>query len=471
MKKDKTKGFNRQGRFTLTKESFTKRSKSKEELDELYITHCIDLKNTLKFEKSKEKDRNRMLKRCEICKDFINKKMFVYCCYCQDAYHRYCVTSSINNGDNNFMCTKCVEDNKKKFKQLTVDFLFLNKKTMRKPIEISQCNKCNKDIEDNGMTFNCEKCHLVFHKICFNQPNDKSASMKIVCSDCEMKISSVLKTTHIIDYFTNSKIVKNTSIKDMNKANNKNNETTTNGKSDNNADVELLYKISKEILIEKPKQNEGHIKLPKPLSQKKKDLLMKSLFRALTVKEITFNDDLVFLDSDCPKEMNNAYYEPGIPKISDYNKKIYYLFKEKSRIGEYAPVEVIDDPIQRFIVKAFDDIPMNTIISEYTGEVTLLRKKIFDNNDSIMELIKTPSSNLSIVICPEQYGNLARFISGINNHDKKLKKKQNVYSLRYNIDGTVHILLLALRNIKRGKILYYDYNAGGYDEYPTEHFI
>ena len=114
---------------------------------------------------------------------------------------------------------------------------------------------------------------------------------------------------------------------------------------------------------------------------------------------------------------------------------------------------------------------MNTIICEYTGEVTLLRKKIFDKNDSIMELIRTPSSDTSLVICPEKFGNLARFLSGVNNFDQNLKKKQNVNSLRMSIDGTVHILLIAKRNIKKGEILYYDYNAGGYNQYPTQNFV
>lgn len=461
MKRDKTKSFDRQGRFTFTNGSLTIRSKSKEELDELYISHCIDLKNTFKLAKSKEKDRNKILKRCEVCKDFINKNKYIYCHYCQDAYHSYCCTqSSIQLNADCFMCAKCVEENKKKFKQLTVDSLFLNKKRMKETIELPQCFKCKDDIEDdNEKAITCEKCHLIFHKTCFDQSNNKSGSkiVKIICSDCEMKIINVVKTTKISDYFTQTKTIKNTTIKDKKKI--------------GDGEVELLEKISKEIFIKKPNQNEGHFKLPKPLSQTRKDLVMKSLFRALTVKGITFNDDLVFLDPDCPKEMNNAYHEPMIIKISDYNKKIYYAFKEKSRKGEYAPVEVIDDPIQRFIVRAFDDIPMNTIITEYTGEVTLLRKIIFDSNDSIMELIRTPSSSLSIVICPEQYGNLGRFISGINNQDKKLKRKQNVYSLRYNIDGSVHILLLAMRYIKQGEILYYDYNAGGFDEYPTDHFI
>lgn len=88
-----------------------------------------------------------------------------------------------------------------------------------------------------------------------------------------------------------------------------------------------------------------------------------------------------------------------------------------------------------------------------------------------MDLIRTPSSNTSLVICPEKNSNLARFISGINNSDKNSKKKQNVSSIRYNIDGQVHILLYAFRNIKKGEILYYDYNAGGYGGYPTDNFV
>lgn len=88
-----------------------------------------------------------------------------------------------------------------------------------------------------------------------------------------------------------------------------------------------------------------------------------------------------------------------------------------------------------------------------------------------MELIHTPSSSTSLVICPDKFGNLARFISGINNHNDKSMKKQNVQSVRFDVDGQVHVLLYALRQIKKNEILYYDYNAGGFDNYPTKDFI
>ena len=90
--------------------------------------------------------------------------------------------------------------------------------------------------------------------------------------------------------------------------------------------------------------------------------------------------------------------------------------------------------IQGFIVKAIEDIPVLTLLCEYSGEVHFSRKKLFDNNDSIMDLIRTPFSSTSLVIAPETRGNIARFLSGINNNDKN-KKKQNVNSLRLDING------------------------------------
>ena len=114
---------------------------------------------------------------------------------------------------------------------------------------------------------------------------------------------------------------------------------------------------------------------------------------------------------------------------------------------------------------------MLTLLCEYSGEVFLSRDKLFDSNDSIMELLKTSSSSTSLVIYPATRANIARFISGINNYDKLGLKKQNVLSIRYDIDGQVHVLLYASKTIKKGEVLYYDYNAGSNGTYPTEDFI
>ena len=79
---------------------------------------------------------------------------------------------------------------------------------------------------------------------------------------------------------------------------------------------------------------------------------------------------------------------------------------------------------QGFVVRAAADILELTLICEYVGEVDFARNHIFDKkNDSIMELLRTPRSSTSLVICPEKFGNIARFISGINNEKKNSKLK------------------------------------------------
>jgi len=45
-----------------------------------------------------------------------------------------------------------------------------------------------------------------------------------------------------------------------------------------------------------------------------------------------------------------------------------------------------------FIVKALDLILEKTLICEYVGEVDFARNKIFDENDSIMDLLRTSRS-------------------------------------------------------------------------------
>jgi hypothetical protein len=94
------------------------------------------------------------------------------------------------------------------------------------------------------------------------------------------------------------------------------------------------------------KSSSANFKLGRKLSETQKSILKESLFRALYVKSINFNDDLCYIDKECPCELNNAANEPGIQAISDFNKKIYYKFKERTRRGEYPPLEIIDEEIQ-----------------------------------------------------------------------------------------------------------------------------
>lgn len=117
--------------------------------------------------------------------------------------------------------------------------------------------------------------------------------------------------------------------------------------------------------------------------------------------------------------------------------RVFQKFKEMSRKGDYAPVNVIEDKLQGFVVQAMEDIPKYTLISEYVGEVDYARNRLYDSNDSIMDLLRTTRSATSLVICPESRGNLARFLSGINNHKSTAKNKLNVTILRVFINSNI----------------------------------
>ena len=481
------------------------------DLDKDYIDHCIKLSCESRFQKSKETERNKLFKRCIICRNFKDNEKLIFCSICNDAFHYKCLDQDEKELETEkelrkyYECKRCIKSEEEKnkilkYRQLKLEETFFNKNIVNNkdiPKELSNkiiCYKCNKQIKDKSLSSICEKCKHIFHtQTCFinnNQNNNnfkktkqKKIEQKIICEKCEKLISNEMHTMKISDFFKAKKFINNKRNLDEKEKNNylyknsktKNDNTQKSGlNSETKREIQICVNINKAI---KEKQNPEvcnvPIRLPRKMPKEIEEKSMKSLFRGLEAKGIEFNDDLVYIDKDCPKEMNNSLLESSIQILNEQNKKKYYKFKEKSRKGIYAPVEVVDDPEQRFIVKALDEMVTNTLICEYTGEVSLARNRLFDDNDSIMDLIHTPTSDTSLVICPEKYGNLARFLSGINNKYKLLKKKknQNVYSLRVNIDGSVHILLLASKRIKKGEILYYDYNAGGYNTYNTDHFV
>ena len=485
-----------------------------DELDNDYIKKCIKLSCESRFQKSKETERNQLLKRCRICRDFKSNENLIYCSVCKDAFHYKCIIGFDKKNNitekqlkKNYECQRCLKSEQEKnkllkYKQLKLDETFLNKNyssfnnkiiNVNCPNNKIICHKCNQIIKDKSSMSTCEKCKNVFHgDTCFinTKFNNNGKDHKILCEKCEKLISKEMHTTKISDFFRAKKFI---GYKRINKDKEKEDELytfTTKSKiseedeksiessnsinMDTKREIQICVNINKAInAYNLPEICDVPIRLPRKMSKEMAEKSMKSLFRGLEVKGIHFSDDLVYLDFDCPKEMNNALLESSIQQFNASNKKKYYKFKEQSRKGIYAPVEVVDDPEQRFIVRALDEMVTNTLICEYTGEVCLARNRLFDENDSIMDLIHTPTSDTSLVICPEKFGNLARFISGINNNYKEMKKKknQNVYSFRVNIDGSVHILLLASKRIKKGEILYYDYNAGGYNTYNTEHFV
>ena len=185
-----------------------------------------------------------------------------------------------------------------------------------------------------------------------------------------------------------------------------------------------------------------------------------SFMNAMNDKKFEFTDDLIYSFTD--------YFSPNEPLqvMSSVNIEIFEKFKALSRKMQYAPVEVVLTENQGYAVKATNTIKPYTLICEYAGEVVIYDESIKD--DSLMDLIKI--RKIEYVIYPGKKCNLARFISGINNKDKIKKKKQNLNSIKFNINGMVHIILYCIKPIKKGDFLYYDYNAGNLNEYDTKNF-
>jgi SET domain-containing protein len=140
----------------------------------------------------------------------------------------------------------------------------------------------------------------------------------------------------------------------------------------------------------------------------------------------------------------------------------------------------VEDPVQGWIVKATAEIKKNTFITEYSGTVIDFSDDL--DSDSIMEFYSTQASNL--VIYPDEYGNLGKYLSGINNQKVtqiSKKKKTNVSkekinlpnctSQKFNINGGLHVVIYTIKDIKEGEILFYDYNAGHLDEIVTNDFV
>eukprot|EP00249_Psilotum_nudum_P025362 c29755_g1_i1 orf=245-1354(+) len=200
-------------------------------------------------------------------------------------------------------------------------------------------------------------------------------------------------------------------------------------------------------------------------------LQMASLATALTSSAVEYSDVLTYIPGLAPRIANCPKLErDGMQVMSKEDKIAFDFCKTMARKGDWPPLMIAFDPREGFVVEADSSIKDLTIVAEYTGDVDYISNRQNDEGDSIMGLLFTDDPAKDLVICPDKRGNIARFVSGINNHTKEGRKKQNLRCVRFDIDGEAHALLIAIRDIAKGERLYYDYNAYQHD-YPTEHFV
>ncbi|KAL6225411.1 hypothetical protein ACLB2K_004261 [Fragaria x ananassa] len=198
---------------------------------------------------------------------------------------------------------------------------------------------------------------------------------------------------------------------------------------------------------------------------------MGSLASALTALHMEFSDDLTYMPGMAPRSANQSKFEDGGMQIlSKEDTETLENCRAMCKRGECPPLTVVFDACEGFTVEADEQIKDLTLIAEYTGDVDYIKHRANDDCDSMMSLLLALNPSKSLVICPDKRGNIARFISGINNHSLEGKKKQNCKCVRYSVNDECRVLLVATRDIAKGERLYYDYN--GYEhEYPTEHFV
>ena len=111
-----------------------------DKLDKDYINHCIKLSCESKFQRSKETERNKLFKRCKICRDIKNNEKLIFCSVCNDAFHYKCLDPQEKEFETEkslrkyYECKRCVKSEEEKSKILKYKQLKLEDTLFKKII-------------------------------------------------------------------------------------------------------------------------------------------------------------------------------------------------------------------------------------------------------------------------------------------------------------------------------------------------
>jgi len=173
-----------------------------------------------------------------------------------------------------------------------------------------------------------------------------------------------------------------------------------------------------------------------------------------------YSEDLVYdVDAGVTESMNDASLEQ-IDRMSQRNLEIFEEFKQNMRAGLYPPIRLVYEQNVGLTVEAIVPIPKHTLITEYVGCVTTVAQSGETSSDSLMILLDTGDIKTSLVIDPSRCGNIARFLSGVNNASQRSLRKVNVRTRRFEVNGRCRVALFTSRKVAAGEKLCYDYNAG-----------
>ncbi|KAH7282328.1 hypothetical protein KP509_35G025400 [Ceratopteris richardii] len=320
------------------------------------------------------------------------------------------------------------------------------------PYDDMVCKVCKTGDNDAEMLL-CDACDEGFHMYCLCPILIKVPKGKWFCPFCTKKEEIEefpLVQTKIVDFFHITKPL-------------------SNDQESFSLRMDIRRKKRHSLCLYKKKRRLlPHVPSKDPA---RRLLQMASLATALSSTKVEFSDELTYPRGLAPESANKAANERGgMQVIGKEDLATLNLCKQMCARGEWPPLMVTYDPKEGFVVEADGHIKDMTLIAEYTGDVDYMRNRLNDDSDNLMVLLFPHDASKELVICPDKRGNIARFISGINNHTLEGRKKQNLRCVRYNINGQSRVLLVAIRDIAKGERLYYDYNAY-HKEYPTQHFV
>ena len=124
-------------------------------------------------------------------------------------------------------------------------------------------------------------------------------------------------------------------------------------------------------------------------------------------------------------------------------------------------------------VFATSDIKKNTLIGEYTGIVKIKSNCLTEiSNNYLFDLTNTSFVNESLVVDAKKYGNITKFINGVNVYDSNSFKNINCNTIHANINDQIHILIYTSKDVKKDDELLFDYTGGSFNSnIDTSEFI
>jgi len=331
------------------------------------------------------------------------------------------------------------------------------------------CELCGIDKDDNQVVI-CDQCHVGFHSYCLRPVMVNIPRGDWVCRSCSGKSNSI----SFVDYSKSINGKQQDVLQFLNLPYNSYKEfveenaeaiSFSHSSSSYNANVHTavdrnLFSIGSILFVRSPDRHD--FRLPSlPASEEEYASIIESHVAAMKYSGMTkySETNTIKENGHATDAMNNSDFEiDHITPLSKRNLAIFCAFKENLKRGIFPPIKVNYDEKYGFYVEAIRAIPKHTLITEYIGELITLEES--SESDSLMILLDSGDPKTSLIIDPTNAGSIARFFSGVNNKSIVSKRKANIRTRRFCLDGKLHVVLFTSKRIEPCERLNYDYNAG-----------